>query len=359
MEKFEILSSQEELIKSMEAEAAPTQEAVVEDYQPASEPTDSPIQQAIDDSGSIGAAAEPQQQQEATYSEPSNDFSDSDIESAVVTYLSERLGKQLSSIDDLMNSPQSQIDERVAAIAQFVQETGRAPEDWFRFQALNPSEMDDMTAVRVSMASEYPNLSYEEINLLLDSKYKLNPDIYEDGEVRLSQLQLKIDAQKAKQSIEEVRSRYAAPEKKESQYESIIDDTWVNNMYKEVDALEGIEFDLGNGNTFTFGIDDKLRNNLKQKNSQLPNFFDSYVRDNGTWDYDLLSSHMTVIDNIDSIVKSAYQKGLGDGQRSLVDKAANVSVGSPQQQNINNQADPVIDQLKNIIGMGNTLTFKI
>jgi hypothetical protein len=58
-------------------------------------------------------------------------------------------------------------------------------------------------------------------------------------------------------------------------------------------------------------------------------------------------------------VKSAYQKGLGDGQRSLVDKAANVSVGSPQQQNINNQADPVIDQLKNIIGMGNTLTFKI
>jgi hypothetical protein len=192
----------------------------------------------------------------------------------------------------------------------------------------------------------------------MESKYKLNPDVYEDSEIRLSQLQLKIDAQKAKQSIEEVRGRYAAPEKREAQYESIIDDTWVNNMYKEVDALEGIEFDLGNGNTFTFGIDDKLRNNLKQKNSQLPNFFDSYVRDNGTWDYDLLSSHMTVIDNIDSIVKSAYQKGLGDGQRSLVDKAANVSVGSPQQTN-NNQSDPIIDQIKNIMGVGNSLTFKI
>ena len=30
------------------------------------------------------------------------------------------------------------IDERVEAIARFVEETGRAPEDWFRFQSLNP-----------------------------------------------------------------------------------------------------------------------------------------------------------------------------------------------------------------------------
>ncbi len=67
---------------------------------------------------------------------------------------------------------------------------------------------------------------------------------------------------------------------------------------------------------------------------------------------------MTVLDNIDSIVKSAYQKGLGDGQKNLVNKAANVSVNTPQQTN-NNQADPIIDQLKSIMGMSNTLTFKI
>jgi hypothetical protein len=67
---------------------------------------------------------------------------------------------------------------------------------------------------------------------------------------------------------------------------------------------------------------------------------------------------MTVLYNIDSIVKSAYQKGMGDGQKNLVNKAANVSVNTPQQTN-NNQADPIVDQLKNIMGMGNTLTFKI
>ena len=48
-------------------------------------------------------------------------------------------------------------------IAQFVEETGRSPQDWFAYQSLNPSEMDDVTAVRVQMASEYPNLAPEEV----------------------------------------------------------------------------------------------------------------------------------------------------------------------------------------------------
>ena len=44
---------------------------------------------------------------------------------------------------------ESVLDERVEAIARFVQETGRDPQDWFRYQQLNASEMDDMTAVKM------------------------------------------------------------------------------------------------------------------------------------------------------------------------------------------------------------------
>lgn len=353
MEKFEILGSEEELVKSMEADTASL--PVVE-----TDSTPEPFAaQTIDDSEQQGADGFNQQPPSETFDSGSEQsFSNEDIEGAVVTYLSERLGRQFSSIDELMNVESSPIDERIAAIAKFVQDTGRAPEDWFRYQALNPSEMDDMTAIRIQMASEYPNLAYDEIELLLNSKYKLDPDMYDEGDVKLSMLQLKIDAQKAKQSIESLRSQYAAPDQAAQQYESFIDDNWVRNMYTEVDALEGVEFDLGNGNTFTFGINDQYKSQLKQKNERLENFFDSYVRNDGSWDYDLLSSHMTVLDNIDSIVKSAYQKGIGDGQKNLVNKAANVSVNTPQQNN-NNQADPIVDQLKNIMGFGNTLTFKV
>ena len=46
-------------------------------------------------------------------------------------------------------------------------------------------EMDDMTAIQVQMASDYPNLSQEEVNLLISSKYKLDPDLHSEDEVKL------------------------------------------------------------------------------------------------------------------------------------------------------------------------------
>ena len=58
-----------------------------------------------------------------------------DIDGAVLGYLSETLGLQLNSIDDLrssMTQQQAEIDERVKVIADFVEKTGRSPGDCFR-----------------------------------------------------------------------------------------------------------------------------------------------------------------------------------------------------------------------------------
>ena len=199
------------------------------------------------------------------------DYSDQEIEDAVFVYLSEKLGRDLNSLDDL-NQPQAPVlDERIEAIARFVNETGREPQDWFTYQSLNSSEMDDMTAVRVSMASEYSNLSPQELNLLVNSKYKLDSDIHTDEEVRLSQVQLKVDAQKARTQIESVRDTYKAPAPRENQQiedpEPIITADWINQMSQEVDALEGLEFDLGNEKTFKFGLNDNYKSVKKQKRS--------------------------------------------------------------------------------------------
>ena len=294
------------------------------------------------------------------------EYTDQEIETAVFSFLSERLGRDVTSIDDLSVAQQTEaqpLDERIEAIAKFVQETGRAPEDWFRFQSLNPEGMDDMTAIRIETANEYPNLAYDELELLVNSKYKLNPDLYTEDEVKLAQLQLKMDGDKARRSIEGIRSSYSAPAPQDSspsEAESIIDEAWISKMSSEVDTLTGLEFDLGEEKTFEFGLTDQYKAQLKDRNARLDEFFDPYVRDDGTWDYDKLSSHMAVIDNIDKIVKSAYTRGLGDGQRTLVDTAANVSTETPQQGNQSQQTNPLADQLKNILGsQSNRLTFKI
>lgn len=313
---------------------------------------------------------EPQQHEETPYVDPEpaplvdnrEIISDEEAERMMLDFMSERLGKQVSSWEDFnaTETLQPQLDERVDAIARFVEETGRSPEDWFAYQRLNPSEMDDYSAVRVHMATEYSSLSPDEVNTLMQGKYKLNPDVYSQEEVKMAQLQLKIDAQNAKEAIGRMRDSYKLPVQQQSQVDEdpIITDEWVSNMSKEVDALTGLEFDLGNGKTWTFGLNDQYKSSLKEKNAKLDEFFDPYVRDDGSWDYDTLSSHRTVLDNIDQIVSSVYRQGLSDGQRGVVSKAANISTKAPVQSQAPT-SNPLTDQLKTILGNGNKMTFNI
>ena len=297
---------------------------------------------------------------EVTQEEYETQYTDDEVEGAVLEYLSERLGADLESLDDLFEEQQEEtlLDERIEAIAQFVEETGRAPQDWFIYQQLNPSEMDDMTAIQVQMASDYPNLSQEEVATLITSKYKLDPNLHTEDEVRLSELQIKIDAQNARAGIEELRDRYSAPEFEESEedYEPF-DDDWYDAMEYETASLDGVEFNLGNGNSFTFGLNDQYRSELMEKNTRLDEFFDPYVQRDGSWDYDKLNVHRAVIDNMEQIVQAVYKQGMADGQRGIVNQAANVSAQTPNQGGQIPQEDNLTAQLKQALGGGSTWSF--
>lgn len=326
-----------------------SEEEVAASQQPQTEqPTEQVEQQPAQESETrFDATTEGYQEQQPDQQYAQDSYAN-DLDTEVLNFLSERLGREIGSFDDLTQQQETyELDDRISAIAQFVQDTGRDPGDWFIYQQLNPSEMDDLTAIQVEMASEYPNLSQDEINTLLSSKYKLDPDIYSDEEIKVSQLQLKIDAQEARNFIEDLRDNYAAPQYENQASESIIDEEWIGGMRQELDALEGIEFDLGNGKTFTFGLDENYKNVLADKNTRLDEFFEPYVRRDGSWDYDLLNMHRAMIDNADRLMKSVYRQGLSDGQRGVVEKASNMTPSTPQQGNQNqNGPDPLTQQLK-------------
>ena len=351
---FEVFNNVEDLAASategteqVESPEVETQEAVEEQPQFQEEYAAEADQQVMSD--------EPDQQVS-----DGEEYSEEQLQSAVFEYLSEMTGEEITSLDDLYEEEETNaVDERVEAIARFVEETGRAPEDWFRCQSLNPEGMDDMTAIRIQMSNEYPNLSLDELNLLVNSKYKVDSDLYSEEEVNLAKLQMKMDGDKARQSIEDIRQGYAAPEYESEAIESVIDEQWIADMAQEVDTLEGLEFDLGDNNLLEFNLDDNYRNQLKDKQARLDEYFDPYVREDGSWDYDLLSSHMAVIDNIDRIVKSAYTRGLGDGQRTLVDTASNVSTDTVPTGNQNQQDNPLANQVKQLLRQSGGLTFNI
>jgi len=365
---FEITSGEVAEGTSLDAPSfEPPQGAEVLDFsQPTAEPTPEPT---VDTQAP--ATTEPEVQPEPVMAQssldtnPEPEMSEQEFEAAIASYVSERLGVSVDSIEALAQILEAQqtpsIDERVKAIADFVEETGRDPYDWFRYQSINPSEMDDLSAVKMQLAVDYPNLSNEDINLLVASKYKVDEDIYSDDEVRLAKIQLKIDADKAKRDIDKLRENYRMPVKREepaqTEVQSPIDENWIRTMSQEVDSLEALTFQLGD-QEFNFGLNDQYKSSLKDKNARLDEFFDQYVDESGSWDFETLNAHRALLDNIDEIASAIYKQGLSDGQRKLVETAANVDVTSPRVAETKN-ADSVAAQIFNYLNGNDGLRLKI
>lgn len=285
------------------------------------------------------------------------EITDQQLDDMTLQYLSQKIGREVTSFDEFSQAQEQQVlDERVDAISRFVQETGRSPQDWFAYQSLDPNNMDDATAVRVKLATDHPDLSSQEVNLLMKSKYSVDDTLASEEEINMAKLNLKIAAQQARQDISVIREEYMAPDASQGQT-SFVDDDWINSMSQEVDALQALEFDVADGKTFQFSLDESYLSELKDKQANLDSFFDRFVDDDGNWNHDELSSMFAVRDNIDRIVSSAYRQGMSDGQRNVVSEAANISTASPNTQGMPQQENPLGAQVKQILRGGGGFSF--
>ena len=90
-----------------------------------------------------------------------------------MTFLSERLGRDITSFDDLspITEPASLLDERVEAIAKFVQRLDVLRKTGSHTNPLTQPRWMTL-AGRANMATEYYDLSGQEIDLLMQSKCK-------------------------------------------------------------------------------------------------------------------------------------------------------------------------------------------
>ena len=300
-----------------------------------------------------------------------NTLTEEEHTSFVLESISEMLGQEFTSIDSLrevLNKEQKaeiELDPTVKVIADFVKETGRSVSDWFTYQSFNPSEMDDSSVVKLQLMNQYPDLSEEDAQLLLTHRYKIDEDEFSENDVRIGKLNLKMDAQKARTELNQLRESYKAPVQQTQQtneeVESPITAEWVDAMSKTVDEIESLELEIGKDKSFSFNLDKAYKQTLKSKNAKLDEFFDQYVDEKGGWDFDMLSAHRAIVDNIDEIAKAIYAQGLSDGQSKVVKNAVNPSTPSPKGQAVDaaSSEDKVRQQVLNALqGGDNALRIK-
>ena len=333
-------------------ECSTADQSVAEPSEP-TEPVANDDSEPTDDSRYVYRQQDTEDSNEST----TDELTDEEVNQFVNSYLQEQVGLDLESILARLEQPAT-IDERLEPILKFVQETGRDPQDWFLYQSLNPSEMDDLSVVKLQMQNDFPDLSRDEVEMLVSAKYKTDSEFLDEKEQKMAALQLKIDAGNARKQIDGLRSNYLKPVERtagqEPQVESFVDEQWVSTMMQEADALDGIDFELPGEKTFTFGLGDKYRETLKSKNANLESYFDQYVDRDGSWNHEMFNMHRTVVDNIDEIVKAIYQQGMSDGQRKVVETAANVKVNTPNVGNVQS-GNNVEEQLRQIIGESDSM----
>ena len=335
------------------------QETVQDEPQEVVESAQEPVQEPAQEDTAI------QSQEEVVDTEQDLEVSNQERQERAISMVSEMLGYEdltFEQLSEIVNrepeETQATIDERLQPILDFVEETGRSPEDWFRYQQLNPSEMDDLSAVRLSIQSEYPDLTGQEVNRLMNRKYKLDSERFDEEEVADSTLELKIDATKARKDISSLRDGYTLPVESaatQMEDESPFNENWYSSMEQETSSLEGIDFELPGGKSFNYGLRDDYRQQLVDKNSRLEEYFDQYVESNGSWNIDKLNMHRTVVDNIDEIVKNVYQQGMSDGQRKVVSNASNVQAQSPSNTPQEGGQDAQMERLLRELGGGNNV----
>ena len=260
-------------------------------------------------------------------------------------FVNDQFETSFDSMDSLKTTLRGQntsfANEQIEKMNNFVSETGRTIADYIRTQAIDYSKMSNEDVMRLSMKQNNPELTMDEVNVLMESKYKLSKDKNSEADQTLGKIEMKKDVSKARKELIDIQNKYKMPIEEKgmsAEQEESIRSEWVENMSKEVDDVESITFDINdNGEQFTFELNEGHRNDLMESNSNLNNYFDRYVDDSGNWNFDKLNTDMIILNNFQDIVRSVANQYRSKGTEQVVRDIKNPSFNNEARQATGNE----------------------
>tara|TARA_R110002012_G_scaffold194773_2_gene362553 strand:- start:856 stop:2016 length:1161 start_codon:yes stop_codon:yes gene_type:complete len=242
-------------------------------------------------------------------------------------------------------------NEQIEKMNNFVSDTGRGIADYIRTQTVDYSKMSNEDVMKVSIKQNNPELTLDEVNILVASKYKTDKDKYSEADQTLGKIELKTDVAKARKELIDIQDKYRTPvENKENSAENeAVRAEWVKDMSSEVDEVDSITFDINDsGEQFTFSLTDGHRKDLVDANSNLNDFFGQYTKEDGDWDFDRLNTDMFVLRNFQDIIRSVANQYRSKGTEQVVKDIKNPSFNNEPRQNTGKSVS-VMDQIDDII----------
>jgi len=234
------------------------------------------------------------------------------------------------------------LPENIEKLVSFMEETGGTIEDYTRLNA-DYSNIDDKTLIKEYYKKNKPYLDSEDLDLLLED-FDYDEDIDEERDIRKKKLAFKEEVAKAKNFLEETKSKYydeiklrpgvtkeqqkamdffnrynKEQEQAEQQHQLFKDNT------KKLFSNDFKGFDISVGEKkYKYNIQNKDK--VAESQSNITNLVGKFLDENGNVK-DVNGYHKAIYaaENVDKIAAHFYEQGKADAVKDVVNKSKNLS----------------------------------
>ena len=257
-------------------------------------------------------------------------------------YLSEKLGREVKSFDELTKAESNPLDSDpyLKELAAWREKTGRPIEDWIKFQK-DYTKVSDADVAREFLQLQYPELTPDEVQFELDRKYLSSEDDFKD-DATLKNLELKKLASQGRKELSKLISDLGNPNpvnltpevQKDldlaKQYKALVQQNEVSNteynknIVAKASELKSIKLELADGISLDYKLPVGSEKSLVNTIQNAP----TWVNEDGSWNHQTIVRDAAIAANFESMLKLAYEQGKNSGTDEVIREAKNTTLGN-------------------------------
>lgn len=304
-----------------------------------------------------------------SFSNPTDDEGTEVNDELLLSHLSEKLGKKISSFEELA-LPAQQVspldsDPYLKNLVEWREKTGRPIEDWIKYQK-DYDNMPDTGVVSEMLQHKYPNLTEEELSIEM---LKYTPEEYDDDrEVAAKRLELKKAATEGRALLSQLKSNFAEPSpvryspevQEDLKLAQQVKDHYKSEQENQKLYSENIKAISSKLNVFKIPLADGMVLDYRiseQSKKEIPSLIEvmpHWSNPDGTTNYEAVVTDAVKIQHFDDIIKVVYDQAYNSGKESIIKESNNINFNEPQPAGAhgNNKKGVVIEGLDTFMGDG-------
>jgi len=245
--------------------------------------------------------------------------------------------------EEIEAKPQLELPENIEKLVDFMKDTGGTVEDYVKLNA-DYSNINDDSLLREYYKRTKPHLDPEEINFIMEDKFLIDEEYDEERAIRMKKLAKKEEIAKARNFLEESKSRYydeiklrpgATQEQQKAtdffnrynknqerakQQHDVFKDT-TNNLFNN--DFKGFEFNLGE-KKFRYNVNNP--SDVANDQSNIADFVGKFLNEDGSVsDYKGYHKAIYAARHADNIANHFYEQGKADAIKNITAKSKNIS----------------------------------